>query len=364
MISFACSCGKQYTVADDIGGREVKCSHCLQTLRIPGQTQKESTAADEEATLISPANLDDRTEYSTSRSTSEAWKQLPLPDREVDGKWVRQDLKASDISHGGTFLIILTTAFVLLCVGYVFFDKFGSLVSGNIALMTQGIDSGRRLEADWDSEKEEDSSPLKVKTVYNKPVRSVKTVFPSKSSEKEQEGRDAQSIVPVSFASGNLPKKNAENHDILYRIESDSSDTLWLSWPSATVTGAECFPDEGRGGELCFSLFFSEDANKAFELEQPEGFDQAVEFSDIRIRLSAETGFVDFVPTGKKQLVQWIEQSRREWAPIRIPLQGDANWTRVDHGLIGWPVFKRIELFLKPTGNGLVFWIDHPEIVP
>lgn len=47
MINFSCSCGKEYQVREQLAGRQIKCSNCLATLKIPFESTSSSQDSEE-----------------------------------------------------------------------------------------------------------------------------------------------------------------------------------------------------------------------------------------------------------------------------------------------------------------------------
>lgn len=171
---------------------------------------------------------------------------------------------------------------------------------------------------------------------------------------EKNKGANTLDDVAAAFSDDD-GKSDAQMHTISLRVDSGSSRPVRLTWPAR----GEAALEGDKIKELRFSWYLSEKVNAVFKPGKPDGIDKVLECSSIALRLSSDTGFVEFVPANNDVLVSLVQQARRGWAPQRIPIRGDDVWKRNDYGLVGPLLVRRIELVVGPTGEGVTFWVDH-----
>jgi len=405
MISFNCSCGKKYQLPDRIAGREVRCNQCEKTLIVPKQSQDAPVvpfndqqaveekqaeqlvvpAPDKPPVIVKESIPEPKPERQPKKASDSPGSKLPDDDGKAEQ--TTEVPKTPQVRSKRGFLVP-ALIFVAVLFGLAIGILVGSLSGGakSTPVASQVVVPSETTETvieestvdretspvefkmpeyslqNW-SVRQEEPIPFAVKTADAKPIELSLDGNPvevhqaeKKEKEKEKEKEDVLSMLDAAFSDA-APKVvvDTQEHKISFRITSESPETLRLIWP-------ERYPAELDGAQIKkfrLSLYLSEKANSAFKPVKPEGFDRVVEFSEISLRLTADTGYVEFVPADKSKLTSIVERARRGWLPLQIPIQGDETWKRTDHGLVGPLIVQRIELLVKPTGNGLTFWIDN-----
>lgn len=286
----------------------------------------------------------------------------------------RADVSKPDVSQpkssSGILLVLAITAILSLVLGFLGGKWIaGDRDAGSAATGAGNPDRGNSGVSRNSAAQAGDFAATDWKVVDQEPIPFIVKVVDSKAVRISLDGnpvdnakKDKSAVLDNLAAALATDDENAENkgprHRSSYKIESESPETLRLVWPGSGWADL----DGTKLKEFRFFLYLSDQANSGFEPKKPEGVDQVLEFSDFRLRLIAETGYVDFVPADKEKLVLLAEPSRREWTSVRIPVNGDEVWKRENHGLVGPLVVEKIELHVKPTGKGLTFWLDNLQI--
>lgn len=424
MISFNCSCGKKYQLPDRVGGREVRCNQCQKTLLVPKQSQDEPVVPlDDLKTTEQPPKAEVRSNETippplpekspdkplqSDRSqnkkietdpTNSAWGDVPLPQTTSENDDAQKTRSTGKInSEGqngdlsvleekpkrtfslGTFLLLLATTFitalVFLLIGYLLrgamngdsesYPARREIVSG-FALHEQDPEPDNSVEnmlvpvakkeysfRDWKVEGE--PITFTAKTADGKNISLTLDGNPVEASSGSQK-EDVLSVVASAISDENDPS-SASKHMVSLKVRSESPKTLRIIWPGEQPTQL----DGSKIKEFQFSFYISDKSNAAFKPGKPDGIDKVLELADFSLRLCAETGYVEFIPTDKDKLISFVEKARKNWQSIQIPIDGNENWKRFDHGLVGPLNVQRIELHARPTGSGVVFWIDNLNI--
>lgn len=402
MISFTCSCGKKYQLPDRIGGREVRCNQCQQTLLVPKQSQDkpvvpmpdppeqtEDTNAKPETVASAPDESSLLTVLSAGESKKSVmdevdWDATPVPKRPAMPNAVvverssaptarkgnRTAESSPSKSSAGILVSLSITAILSLVLGFlggkwiVENRNAASSGAGTEYSKTRNLDGsgkivpspGHLTASNW-SVVDQEPIPFVVKTSDSKAIRISLAGNPVENAKKDKNAV-LDHLAATLDTDDASTKKVGPRHGKSYKIESESPETLRLVWPGSGYADL----DGMKLKEFRFFLYLSDQANSGFEPKKPEGAEQVLEFSDFRLRLIAETGYIDFVPVDMKKLVLLAESSRRDWTSIRIPISGNDDWKRENHGLVGPLVVEKIELHVKPTGKGLTFWLDNLQI--
>lgn len=409
MISFNCSCGKKYQLPDRVAGREVRCNQCQKTFLVPKQSQNDPVVPLDDLETTEPAPMpkinpnepaslpppekrsnqppqSDR--FQTSKTGTEsidsnsAWGAVPLPtvgsaDRiPTDGNFASNEFASGGMPKKtfswGACLLLFAAMLVSLLIGYfvrgAIDDDTASdgiqqeIISDSVPLESKSgsADADQGLIAptakkeysfkDW--KLADGPIAFAAKTADGKPVSLSLGGDPVEVSSGNQK-EDVLKVVASEFSDDNT------EHTISLQIRSESPETLRVIWPGEYPTQL----DGSKIKEFQFSVYLSDKANTAFRPGKPEGLDKVLELADFSLRLCAETGYTEFVPADMEKLASFIEKARKGWQSIQIPAHGDENWKRLDHGLVGPLSVQRIELHARPTGNGIVFWLDNLNIV-
>lgn len=168
------------------------------------------------------------------------------------------------------------------------------------------------------------------------------------------------SAVAAALSAKDSETTNDQKHELSFRIDSAGSRPVRLVWPRDGVS-AEL--DIGTVKEFRFSFYLPEKANAVFKPGKPTGIDKTLELESLALRLSGDSGYIEFTPSDRATFQTLCEQARQAWAPLRIPMNGDPAWKRTDHGFFGPGIVRRIEWIVRPTGEGVTFWVDNLSIV-
>ncbi|MDR2438010.1 MAG: zinc-ribbon domain-containing protein [Planctomycetaceae bacterium] len=354
MITFSCSCGKQYQLPDRLAGREVRCNQCGNALIIPNPEPIESTAATNTAASVS-----------ASQHEITQWGNVPIPSNEKN--------EHSPIVSGWTTgpyqkgsSCILTIVLVLLGAGGAFWGGFlaGSLVrnikSPHLADLSEFYDEfedeiTEYTTADWKIN-QNSFELFTAQTADGGQIQISLDTNPPAAGEKTKKTLD--DIANALGTDADKPEETPEHNQTL-QIHSESNAEFRLIWPSQ---GSVDF-DAGKIREIHFSLYVPDNVNADFKPVKPEGIDKTLILSNFSLRIVTESGFIEFIPESQDKFVSILDHAKSDWVPIRIPFSGNEIWKRIDHGIFGSQTHvKSIELYTQPTGNGAILWIDNLKI--
>lgn len=411
MISFSCSCGKKYQLPDRTAGREVRCNQCQKTLIVPDKSQTNPLVPLEDRHKATESALDEQSVVPPMERTAEQKANLnptqtaspptpipvPMPAQAsgqsdtVDAA-TGQPTESTPGRKSPAMLILFFLLAILLSVlgGYKLREQLAmylppppgqemKLLKQEEGLLRAKIEKEFQEKAEQDRAKQEkaqtgvsvsETAPIKKEfkpvdwnvgtetSTFAAKAADGKSVTLTRDSNPVAANKTGGALDAVAAALSNDSGVQIA-HTVSMRVDSKSSEPLRVIWPGDQTVDF----DAAKIKEFYFSLYLPEKPNADFKPVKPPGIDKTLELASFYLRLSGETGFVDFVPVDNDQFVALIEKARRGWNDVRIPLEGNEHWKRIDQGLVGPLRISRIEFIAKPTGRGVIFWIDRLGIV-
>ena len=152
---------------------------------------------------------------------------------------------------------------------------------------------------------------------------------------------------------------SSQSHEATLRIEVAGPGTFGITCPVGE--NGDTVPDRIKEVRLC--LLFSEGANQQFEPKPVGALETPFELAEFSVRLGQGADFIELRPKSMEWFAKYHVKGRQNWIDVVLPLGGDDNWTAKDFGtrptMVQW-----IELQGKPSGQGIVFWLDNLKLTP